>query len=136
MKWLIFLCTQMVATSAFAAPHNPLSANTAARAGNPADSITNGVPACPVSNGTVSITTAAGAVASARTAWQAAYGKTPGNAEFSRESTARFEPYTATLKDGLWVVRGSVPSGFHGNVVESRVCASDGSVAVNVVAIP
>jgi len=135
MKWLIILCMQLVATSAFAAPHNPLSANTASRAGNPADAGTDGVPACPVSNGTVSIRTATDAVASARSAWQAIYRKTPKNADLSGESTARFEPYTATLKDGSWLVRGSVHSGYQGNVVESRVCASDGSVAVAVVAI-
>ena len=134
MKWLIFLCMQIVATSALAAPHNPLSADTAARSGNPVGPGSNGIPTCPVSSGTGSITTSTAAVTSARAAWQALYDKDR-NTDFSRESMARFEPYTATLKDGRWRVRGTVPPGFHGSVVESTVCASDGRVAVTLVAI-
>ena len=52
---------------------------------------------------------------------------------FSPASIQRFAPYTATLENGTWIVRGTVPADFHGSVPQARVRADDGVTTVQVV---
>jgi hypothetical protein len=70
--------------------------------------------ACPPHSGTPAVPTADLAIAAAREAWDSIYEKARWHSELSRESTARFEPYTAILTDGVWLVRGTIPPGYHG----------------------
>jgi hypothetical protein len=52
---------------------------------------------------------------------------------FSPRSIQRFAPYSATLENGTWIVRGTVPTHFHGSVPEARISAGDGVTTVQVV---
>lgn len=93
--------------------------------------------ACPPnSNNRSSVTTAAAAILTARQSWASLYEKLNGrNPVYSKKETAKFEPYTATLSNGIWLVRGTIPLGFHGETIETNVCQSDGSVSMVVVEI-
>ena len=79
------------------------------------------------------VNTAEGAVARAKIAWASVSEKASWHGAYSKENTAKFEPYTATLENGMWVVRGSVPSGYRGEMPEARVRRNDGQVSVGVV---
>ena len=48
----------------------------------------------------------------------------------SEEGVKRFEPYTATLTDGVWTVRGTIPSDFHGGAPTATVRQADGLASV------
>jgi hypothetical protein len=52
---------------------------------------------------------------------------------FSPVNIQRFAPYSATLEDGTWIVRGTVPANFHGTVPEARIRADDGVTTVQAV---
>ena len=75
------------------------------------------------------------AVEKAKEAWASIYEKATWKTDYSEESTEKFEPYTATLEDGFWVVRGTVPSGYKGKILETKVRQSDGAVSVKSVQI-
>lgn len=77
--------------------------------------------------GTVTVTTAEEAVVLAKKAWKSIYEKASWNSIYSKQSTDKFEPYTATLEGDVWVVRGTIPEGFHGETLETSVCRTDGS---------
>jgi hypothetical protein len=81
------------------------------------------------------VLTSAEAVSRAKSAWKSIYEKNRQRAVYSEESTAKFEPYMATLKDGVWHVRGTVPRGYRGEILETTVRERDGSVSVTVVQI-
>ena len=82
---------------------------------------------CPTPvSGSVKVPTAEEAIAKARDAWGSIYDKT-GHAIYSEESTAQFEPYTATLENGVWTVRGTIPAGYSGNTLVTTICQSDGA---------
>ena len=49
--------------------------------------------------------------------------------------TLTFEPYTATLKDGIWTVKGTIPPGYHGYTLVTSVRAADGSANAGFVEI-
>jgi hypothetical protein len=136
MRLIISVFIQAFAMSAWAAPHNPLTQDTTAHV---MDGVNAGTTTCVAHAGVVPVTTAADAVARARAAWQSIREKGGGNADnsgFSAESIARVEPYTATLKDGEWQVRGTLPPGYAGTVLETTVGACDGSITVNGAARP
>lgn len=90
--------------------------------------------ACSSASNDAPVASANAAIMSARQAWQSIYEKNR-SAAYSKESAAKFEPYTATLKDGVWHVRGTVPPGYHGETLETTVRQSDGSVSVTVVKV-
>jgi hypothetical protein len=69
------------------------------------------------------------ALAKANAAWAALYTKR-GEETFSPRNIQRFAPYTATLENGVWVVRGTLPSGLHEPMPSARVRAVDGVTTV------
>lgn len=82
------------------------------------------------------VNTPAEAVARAKTAWASVSEKANWHVAYSKENAAKFEPYTATLENGVWVVRGTVPSGYRGEMPEARVRQSDGQVSVGAIEVP
>jgi hypothetical protein len=54
---------------------------------------------------------------------------------YSKQETTKFEPYTAFLGNGIWTVRGTVPPGFKGQMIETTVRQKDGSVSITVVEV-
>jgi hypothetical protein len=80
------------------------------------------------------ITTPQAAVAIAKNSWRSAYDKVRSPA-YSKEETARFEPYTATLKDGIWTVKGTIPPGYRGETLVTTVRAADGFAAIAAVEV-
>jgi hypothetical protein len=89
--------------------------------------------ACSSTSGSNSVTTAEEAVSKAKLAWKQIYEKASWHKVYSPESTSRFEPYTATLFNDVWIVKGTIPAGYEGEVIETTVRQSDGSVSVDVV---
>ena len=77
------------------------------------------------------IGTAAEAIEAARSAWAEVFEKTHVSG-FSKEDWARFEPYSATLENGLWILTGTVPANCPGQAYLTTVRASDGAVSVRV----
>jgi hypothetical protein len=69
------------------------------------------------------------AIEASRQAWRSISEKT-GAPAFKPASTSRFEPYSALLENGEWVVRGTIPPAYHGEVLVTRVRQSDGAVSV------
>ena len=76
----------------------------------------------------VAVSTPEGAVSAAKDAWESISSKATSAESFKRESVTRFEPYTATLRDGVWYVVGTIPVGYRGRMPKALVCESDGSV--------
>ena len=74
------------------------------------------------------ITTPEAAIAVAKSGWVGTYDKTHYEL-YSKKETARFEPYTATLNDGIWTVKGTIPPGYHGYTLVTSVRAADGSAS-------
>jgi hypothetical protein len=70
------------------------------------------------------VTTAEAAVVEAKSGFASVYAKTRYES-FAPRTVAQFEPYTATLTNGEWHVRGTVPVGFRGVVPEAKVRSSD-----------
>ena len=54
---------------------------------------------------------------------------------YNEKETAKFEPYTATLIQGEWIVKGTIPANFRGETLETTVRERDGLVSVQVLAI-
>jgi hypothetical protein len=93
------------------------------------------IAACTSASENDAVTTPNEAISRARSAWKSISEKTTWRAVYSKEQTTKFEPYTATLKDGTWVVRGTVPPGYHGELLETRVRQTDGQVSVEVIEV-
>jgi hypothetical protein len=71
------------------------------------------------------IDTAEEAIHAARLAWKTFYVQSGNQAEFlSPETIAKSEPYTATLRDGVWTISGT--PGAPGPITKVRV--EDGKV--------
>ncbi len=66
------------------------------------------------------------AVTRARSAWHSVYRQASWRVVYSPASVARFEPYLATLSDGVWHVIGTPLQATAGRGPEAYVCASDG----------
>jgi hypothetical protein len=75
------------------------------------------------------ITTPQAAVAIARSSWSSVYDKTRAPT-YSKAETARFEPYTATLHDGIWTVKGTTPPGYRGATLVTTVRAANGFASI------
>ena len=93
------------------------------------------VTACGPSTSEGPVATAEEAIARARASWKQIHEKASWHATYAEENTARFEPCTATLENGIWMVRATVPSGYRGEVLETRVRQVDGGVSVSVVEV-
>ena len=78
------------------------------------------------------VETAEAAIAAAKVGFQGVYDKASSQSELSPESVARFEPYTATLRNGWWEVIGTRRSGYQGRMPRARVARTDGRVVVTV----
>lgn len=76
------------------------------------------------------VTTPEVAVHRAKESWTSIYEKASWKADYGEGSTAIFEPYTATLENGIWIVRGTVPSGYKAKILVTEVRQSDGTVSV------
>jgi len=83
----------------------------------------------PSQSGDAPISTAEAAIAKAKDSWAGVYQKTH-DPTLSEESVKRFEPYTATLTDGVWTVRGTIPPDFHGAAPVATVRQADGLASV------
>ena len=89
--------------------------------------------ACGSSSSDRPVNTAEEAVTRAKAAWASIYEKASWHVAYSKENTAKFEPYTATLENGVWVVRGTVPRNYRGEMPEARVRQNDGQVSAGVI---
>src|SRR5262245_30141700 len=47
---------------------------------------------------------------------------------YGHEQIERQKPYRATLKDGVWVVEGSLPKGWVGGVALAEISKKDGRI--------
>jgi hypothetical protein len=77
------------------------------------------------------VTTAPAAVAAANAAWQSSYIEAPWHKEFSPDNIARYEPYTATLSNGVWSVSGTTPVGIGKDAPKARIRRRDGAADVS-----
>jgi hypothetical protein len=80
--------------------------------------------ACSLTEGPRSSPDAASAIAHAKDAFASVYEKTH-SSEASPANLAKFEPFAATLKDGVWHVQGTVPPEYFGPVPVASVCKND-----------
>lgn len=81
------------------------------------------------------VTTAEDAVAEAKKAWDLIYQKNSWSPVYSKSSTSRFEPYSAILENAIWIVRGTIPDKYTGEILETNVRQIDGQVFVKVVIV-
>jgi hypothetical protein len=72
------------------------------------------------------------ALAKAHASWAALFAQRA-DETFSPGNIRRFAPYTATLENGVWIVRGTVPADVHGTMPAARVRADDGVTTVQAV---
>jgi|GEM_PF-4658078 len=79
------------------------------------------------------VNTPEAAITLARKTWAELYQKGSWLREFSERETARFAPYSATLHQGVWTVRGTIPPACHGVTLVTTVQQSDGLVQVQVI---
>jgi len=78
-----------------------------------------------------SVSTPAAAVAVAKASWASVYAKTPHDV-FGPTNVARFEPYTAELRDGTWFVSGTMSPGASAtDMRHARIRKSDGAASVS-----
>jgi hypothetical protein len=75
------------------------------------------------------VSSAQAAIAAARQAWSSVYEKAHWHKSFSPRQVAAAEPFSASLKNGVWFVSGKSLAA--GGSPTAQVCASDGSVAVS-----
>ena len=83
---------------------------------------------CRAGSKAAAISSADTAIAAAKKAWSAVYEKAGWHKVFSPESVAAAEPYSALLKNGIWIVSGKHKPG--ATSPTAQVCASDGSTSV------
>jgi hypothetical protein len=86
--------------------------------------------ACPRMEGPRASKDAASAIARAKGAWSSTYQKRPNEKMFEPSNAAKLEPYTATLKDGVWHVEGTVRPEYHGYVPVISLCRNDEGMTV------
>ena len=89
---------------------------------------------CPPVEGPRASKDAESAIAHAKGAISSVYDKGAHSALGSPADIARFEPYMATLKDGVWHVEGTIPAEYHGPVPITSVCRNDEGATVEWVA--
>ncbi len=75
------------------------------------------------------------AVAKAKKSWASIHDKAGWQSAHSKTNAAKLEPYTATLKDGVWLVCGTISPGYKGEALETTVRQSDGAASVAVVQV-
>lgn len=92
--------------------------------------------ACPKLNGESLVKDARTAIAEAKAAWNSTFEKNPHGGIGSPAHIEKLEPYSATLRDGVWHVEGTVPPEYHGHAPVASVCESDGRVSTNWVDVP
>lgn len=78
---------------------------------------------------------AVAAIVRAKANWAAIHEKAQ-NHESDPTYLARFEPFSATLKDGVWHVQGTVPAGFHGRVPVMSLCKNDEGASASSISVP
>jgi hypothetical protein len=76
------------------------------------------------------------AIAHAKGVMASVHEKNPSSSIGSPVDIARFEPYRATLKDGVWHVEGTVPPGYRGKVPIISVCKNDEGATAEWVDVP
>jgi len=92
--------------------------------------------ACSAQEGPRGAKDAEDAIAHAKAAWAAIHEKDRNGETTAPAYIARFEPYSATLKDGVWHVQGTVPAGFHGQVPVMSVCRNDEGASAGSIDVP
>lgn len=92
------------------------------------------VSACSLSRGDdESITTSQTAIAKARQAWKSMHEKNVSSQALSDENIARFEPYSAVRDGDVWIIKGTIPKEYHGDILETKVQVKGGAVSVTYV---
>lgn len=82
------------------------------------------------------VTSPAAAITAARLSWKSIDEKHNFKTlVYNEKEIAKFEPYTATLVPGEWIVKGTIPLNFRGDTLETTVRERDGLVSVQVLAI-
>jgi hypothetical protein len=76
------------------------------------------------------------AIARAKATWASIHEKVPTNSISAPEFIVRFEPYSATLKDGVWHVQGTIPPGFHGYAPVMSLCKNDEGASAGSIHVP
>lgn len=85
---------------------------------------------------TTPLTTPKEAIKAARLSWRSIDEKHNFKSPvYSEKEIAKFEPYTATLVQGAWIVKGTIPANYRGDTLETTVRERDGDVSVQVLAI-
>jgi hypothetical protein len=92
--------------------------------------------ACALAEGPRGSTDAKTAIVHAQATWAAIHEKDPSNETSAPAYIARFEPYTATLRDGVWHVQGTIPPGFQGYVPVMSVCKNDEGASAGSTSVP
>jgi hypothetical protein len=90
---------------------------------------------CSLAEGAGASKDAEAAVAHAKAAWAAIYDKTRDETS-AAHYLARFEPYSATLQNGVWHVQGTIPPDFHGYAPVMSVCRNDEGAAAGSIKVP
>jgi hypothetical protein len=91
--------------------------------------------ACSQTEGPRSSPDAASAIAHAKGAFASVYEKTH-SSEACPANLAKFEPFAAVLKDGVWHVQGTVPPGYFGPVPVASVCKNDEGASLTWLKMP
>jgi hypothetical protein len=91
---------------------------------------------CTLSEGAQVLRNAEAAVAHAKGAFASTYEKNPSSYPYSPTNIAKFEPYTATLRNGVWHIDGTVPAGYHGSVPAVSICRNDGAASISWTEVP
>ena len=86
--------------------------------------------ACLPPVGKPKVETAERAIEIARASWKGIEWKRGSDSIYGMNQTSRFEPYTATPQDNAWIVRGTLPPGFHGQTLVTTICSADETVSV------
>ena len=76
------------------------------------------------------------AVQAARSVLASFHEKNPSDTRYNPSNLAQFEPYSASLKDGVWHVNGRIPVGFSGYAPVVSVCRNDEGAASEWVRVP
>ncbi len=68
------------------------------------------------------VTTPEAAIIAARLSWKSIDAKHNFQSPvYNEREIAKFEPYTATLVQGEWIVKGTIPANFRGHTLETTV---------------
>jgi len=76
------------------------------------------------------------AIAHAKSTWAAIHEKDPSNEMTAPAYLAKFEPFSATLKDGVWHVQGTIPAAYHGYVPVMSICHNDEGASAGSITVP